>query len=499
MSRSSYVSLGGGLDLVTPPRQLSPGAALICINYECPVTGGYRRIDGYSQLGPVVPGQGEMLGVATFDDRHYAIRADTTGGTSTLYRLSVDQTEWEVVGTAGALSLGRYEFDEGNVYATEAGNALYGVGGGQPFELKQDGTLTVLADAPSGARMIALHRNHLFLGFPAGSLQFSGIGDPSNWDAATGGAGEIGLGQRLTGIAKGAGGVLHVLCRNDIQTLRFNSAEDLQLEITVPGSGARSYSVQSLMMPYFVGERGITTLQAAQEFGDFSALQPGKVVEPLFAAAGLSDRVVASSVSRTKAQYRVFFDNRSALYVSPSGITQVRLPIQVTVTHSSELTNGSEALLIGDNQGRVYRLDSGSNFNGEPIQSLLTLAFTDLNAPSTRKRFRRAFFDIRTGSEARIWVHPDFDYGSNETGTARNNPIDFTLGTPIDFMLDGGLWDVDNWDEFNWSTPILSQEPIDISGTGTSINFSIFSDSDAASHELLGYDLQFDIRRSRRG
>jgi hypothetical protein len=491
MSRSIYIPLGGGLNLSESPRQVAPGTALSCINYECPVTGGYRRIDGYTQLGPVVPGQGPLLGVATFYDRHYAIREDAIAGTATLYRLSADELSWEVIGAGGELSAARHEFDEGNAYATEAGNALYGVGGGKPFELTQDGTLTVLAGAPSGALMIALHRNHLFLGFRAGSLQFSGIGDPANWDAATGGAGEVGVGQRLTGIVKGVGGVLHVLCRNDIQTLYFSSAEDLRLEVTVPGAGARSYSAQSLMAPYFVGERGITTLQAAQEFGDFSALQPGKVVEPLFAEAGLADRVAASSVSKAKAQYRVFFDNGSALYVSPNGITQVQLPIQVAVTHSGEFLGGEESLLMGDVQGGVYRLDYGNDFNGAPVRAFLTLAFTDLKSPSTRKRFRRAFWDIRSGSEARIWIQPDFDYGDNQTGRPRRSPIDFMLG--------GGLWGVDSWGEFNWSVPFLGQEALDVSGTGASINFAIFSESSSAPHELLGYDLHFDVRRTRRG
>ncbi|MDR5867926.1 hypothetical protein [Halomonas koreensis] len=491
MTQSAYIPLGGGLDLVTPPRQLQPGAALSCINYECPVTGGYRRIDGYAQLGPVVPGQGPVLGVATFDDRHYAVREDAGGGTATLYRLSLDETTWEVMGAGGELAAGRHEFDEGNAYATESGKALYGVGGGQPFEIKADGTLTVLANAPSGATMIALHHNHLFLGFAAGSLQFSNIGDPAGWDASTGGAGEIGVGQQLNGILKGVGGVLHVLCRDSVQTLRGTSAADFLLEITVPGAGARAHSGQSLMMPYFVGERGITTLEATQRYGDFSPLQAGRNVEPLFAAAGLADRVVASSVSRDKAQYRVFFDNGTGLYMSSSGITQVQLPDQVAVTHAGELASGEEVLLFGDDQGSVFRLDQGQTFNGTPIRAFLTLAYTDLKSPSTRKRFRRAFFDVRAGSDARIWIQPDFDYGDNQTGRPRRSPIDFMLG--------GGLWGVDNWGEFNWSVPTLGQEPLDVSGTGTSINFAIFSESDSPSHELLGYDLQFDVRRNRRG
>lgn len=491
MSQSSYIPLGGGLDLVTPPRQLNPGAALSCINYECPVTGGYRRIEGYTQLGPEVPGQGPLLGVATFYDRHYAIREDDAGGTATLYRLTEDETTWETVGTSGQLEAARHEFDEGNAYATDTGNALYLVGGGKPLELDQDGTLTDLIDAPSGATMIALHQNHLFLGFAAGSLQFSGIGDPAAWDATSDGAGEIGVGERLTGIVKGVGGVLHVLTRDSIQTLRGNNAENFSLEVTVPGAGARSYSAQSLMAPYFVGERSISTLQSAQEFGDFTPMQPGRVVEPLFRANGLSDRVVASSISKRKGQYRVWFDDGTGLYMSGNGITQVQYPDQVAVAHAGEFTSGDEALLFGDAAGKVYRLDHGADFNGTAIRAFLTLAYTDLKSPSTRKRFRRAFWDIRSGSEARIWIQPDFDYGGRDTGRPRRDPIDYLSG--------GGLWSVANWGEFSWSVPLLGQESIDVTGTGTSVNFAIFSEGSSTPHEILGYDLHFDVRRNRRG
>lgn len=491
MSRSVYIKLGGGLDLVTPTRQANPGTVSSCVNYEAPVTGGYRRIDGYAQLGPEVPGQGSVLGVASFYDRQYAIREDAVSGTATLYRLSLDQTTWAVVGVGGELAPNRHEFDEGNPYATDTGNTLYGVGGGKPFELKQDGTLTELSNAQAGATMISLHRNHLFLGFPLGSIQHSGIGAPENWDAATGGAGEIGVGQMLTGLLKGVGGVLHVQTRDSVQTLRGSSAANFALEVTVPGVGARAYSAQSLMMPYFVTERGITTLRAAQDFGDFTALQPGAPVEPLFSGGGLADRVVASSVSRTKAQYRVFFDNGTGFYLSPNGITQVNFPDQVAVCHSTELSSGEEFLMFGDDKGLVYRLDSGNSFNGQPIRAFFTLAYTDLKSPSTRKRFRRAFFDVRSGSDASIWLWPDFDYGDIETATSRRQAIDFMLG--------GGLWNVANWGEFQWSVPFLGQEPLDITGTGTSINFAIYSESSSQPHELLGYDLSFDIRRDRRG
>ena len=40
---------------------------------------------------------------------------------------------------------------------------------------------------------------------------------------------------------------------------------------------------------------------------------------------------------------------------------------------------------------------------------------------------------------------------------------------------------------------------MNVSGTGTAINFAIYSNSDSEPHEILGYDIHFEQRRRRRG
>ncbi|GEK48433.1 hypothetical protein HPA02_27160 [Bisbaumannia pacifica] len=604
MSRSAYTPLTGGINLVTPPTQLDPGACLYAVNYECPVTGGYRRIEGYAAEGPEVPGEGPILGVASLSDRILAIREQAPrasaeeGGDpqrwAALFQL--DDSAWRFLAEAHP---GRHEWAEGNVTGTEGGRTLFGVGQGKPFGVQlpadeagdyvsvvelsgalvgelpdgatyaasgdtitvtdtgsrditgvtvigRDGTTlltvadvlgdgstnttldidltgiapndvayitltigsgnyprrlsvpdlelnyTVLADAPSGACFIALFKNHLFLGFEPGSLQHSGIGDPENWDAATGGAGEIGVGQTLTGLLLGPGGVLHVVCRDSIQTLYGTNAEDWQLKTTVPNSGGRPYSAQSLMQPYFIAERGIASLEATNAYGDFRPMQPGHPVEPLFLQNQLFTRVVASAISKQRAQYRVWFDNGTGIYMSPAGITTVRFPHQVAVAYSGELDDGNEMLLFGSNAGMIYRLDNGATtFGGTDIEAFLTLAYNNLRSPSMRKRFRRVFWDVRSGSDANISILPDFDYGRTETGIPRREFIQFLLG--------GGLWDVATWNNLSWSVPSLGQEPMNVAGTGTAINFAIYSKSSSSPHEILGYDIHFDHRRPRRG
>ena len=491
MTRTAYIPFGGGIDLTTPVRQVEPGRCLFAVNYECPVTGGYRRIEGYDQLGSALPGEGPVLGVATFADSFYAVRKDTGAATATLYQF--DGSSWSAVsGTAGALADGRHEFTEGNFLATASGRALYGVGGGKPFELKADGSFRVLDQAPSGAKYIAIHQNHLMLGFEAGSLQHSGVGDPNEWDAATGGAGEIGVSQEIRGLLAGRGGVLHIGCRDSVKGLFGTVPQEWKLRITVPNSGPKAYSMQSFTEPYFVAERGITGLQASNDFGDFTPVLPGASIQPIFTNQDYAERVVASMVSKRRAQYRVFFNDKTGIYWSPSGATTVEFPDQITVADWGEFDSGEEALLIGDEAGKVYRMDNeAASFNGEPITAFLTLAYTDLNAPGTKKRYRRAFFDIDSGTEQTISVRPDLDYGDIESAKQ--------LRFFLDYQNTGGLWNVDAWDQFSWSAPVLANEPVDVAGSGESIGFSVFSSGQTKPHVLYGYTLNYEPRRRLRG
>jgi len=491
MTRTAYIPFGGGIDLTTPVRQVDPGRCLFAVNYECPVTGGYRRIEGYTQVGGAVPGEGPVLGVVTFADDYYAVRADVGGGSATLYKL--DSGTWSAVsGSGGALNPARHEFVEGNFLATAAGRSLYGVGFGKPFELGVDGSFRVLDNAPSGAKFIAIHSNHLMLGFEPGSLQHSGVGDPNNWDAATGGAGEIGVSEEIRGLISGRGGALHIGCRDSMKALFGTSPADFELKITVPNSGAKAYSMSSFTEPYYVAERGITSLQASNDFGDFTPSLPGAAIQPLFSDQEYAQRVVASMVSKRRVQYRLFFNDKTGVYWSPAGATTIELPDQIAVADQGETDGGEEVLLIGDESGNVYRMDNDAgSFNGAPITGFLTLAYTDLSAPGSKKRYRRAFFDIDSGTEQTISVRPDLDYGDIESAKQ--------LRFFLDYQNTGGLWNVDAWDEFAWSAPVLANEAVDVAGSGESIGFSVYSSGITKPHVLYGYTLNYEPRRRLRG
>jgi len=489
MTKSAYVPFMGGIDLVTPATSLNPGAALLAINYECPVEGGYRSIEGYTKLGGTLPGQGNVLGVTVWAGNTYAIRENATAGAASLHKW--DGATWTSI--IANLPVGRYDFAIGNLFATAAGENLYFVCPASKPYVYDGSTVAELTGAQSGAQWITTHRNHLFIGFIVGSVQFSAPGDASDWTTA-GGAGEIGTGDILNGLEPARGGVLVFLGQDSLRALFGSSSADFEVRDISLNSGARPFSVSSMVTPYFINERGPTSLQAVDTFGDFAESNIGRQIQPLI-SDGFTP--VASCVSRELSQYRVWASDGRGIRVTISGntlvgITLTQFPHAPVVADGGEAASGIEILVFGDKDGNVYQMDRGTSFAGDTIKATLTVAYNHVGQPSARKRFRRAYIESQGLDATEFFVLPSFSYGTESIARHRK--------AAIDFFASGGLWDLDTWNNFAWSGPYQSDTPFSIAGSGINMNFSFYHESATTRpHSIKGYSLHYTMRRLNRG
>lgn len=483
----AYVALGGGLDLVTPPTRMNPGRLLGAVNYEAPITGGYRSVSGYTAYATAT-GTGAILGVVLFKGVAYCIRRN--GTYAKLYKLVAGV--WTDVTGAVNLPVGRYEFAIGNFQALSYTETLFMqcANTGQPYQY--DGTtLAVIAAAPTGGKWLAIHYNHLFVGFVNGSLQHSVLGNPTDWGV---GAGEIGVQSAMTGLSSTLG-VLMVGCEDSIKILSGESVDNWVLKVHSPNTGVKAYSIAEMVQPYFAHERGLTSLQATQSYGDFVLGGWGASVAPLFFGTGRTP--AAALVSREKSQYRLFFNDKTGVYCTPMGkevaCTTVVFPDQISCAWSGEAADGSEVLLIGDDAGAVYQLDSGTSFAGEAIESYMTIAFNNFGAPTVEKRVRRLYLEILSESGATgIKVLPLFNYGDAEISRHRVNYID-ALGA-------GGFWGVSDWSAFRWGSPIQDDREVFVTAIARNMGLATYHSSASEDpHTITGYTAHIDPRRLRRG
>ena len=345
---------------------------------------------------------------------------------------------------------GRYRFRNYNFGGHSSTFRMYGVNGeGQSFEF--DGTVFVLietgmdVDKPTH---IGVHRGHVLLAFPGGSLQHSGKNKPLSFQPVLG-ANEIMAGDEVTGFIEEVGDVSFVFTRNKTFRLEGFVQENIQLKLHNTETGAISDSIQRIGRSVYLDDRGFTQLPATDAFGDFASNQISLLVDPLIRNFLKSSTVDASVINRGQSMYRCFFSNKGAISIGFSGnqvngITAIDYGLSITDTANGEMTNEEglsvERLFLSDEDGNVFEIDVGRNFNGEPLEAYFMLAYHFSGQPEYNKRYRRATLYIR--GEGRTTIRISADYNYNEDAQNFERILDEAV------PLGGGRYGIDRHHEF---------------------------------------------------
>lgn len=392
---------------------------------------------------------------------------------------------------------GRFEFVN---YNFGSGSRMYGVDGkNRGFEF--DGTTFVpistgmVADTPS---FVKGHKSHLFYAF-AGSLQHSGIGTPYTWSIVSGAA-ELAMGDTITGMQLQAGAAdsatMTVFTRNNIKTLYGSSASDWNLSSYKEEAGAYKYTNQQVGGTYMLDDRGITSLVTSQNFGNFEdATLTKKIQSWINARRSMS---IASCIARDKNQYRLFFTDGSALFVTidngnPIGMMPILLTHPVTCICSLENSSGNEEIYFGSTDGYVYQMDIGTSMDGGDIEFYMNLAFNHLKSPRVLKSFKTAVLEVSGEGYGEFSLGYDLSYLSTEVvqpptqATALSlNPLSYDSGATYD---SGAVYDGVS----------LTPSVFHIGGDGENISLKILGSSDYGNPlRFSGALVDFIVRRRLR-
>lgn len=498
----SYFPLEGGLNQVTAPLVMPPGRALSAVNFDVDVDGGYRRIAGYECFDgaaepDAVPGSGSILGVHIYDGEVYAFRNATDGLSAKMYKATA--SGWDEIVTGVTLAPGgKYFFINHNFAGSSATMMMYGCDGANKAFSFDGTTFTQISTGMSvdTPHLIAAHKNHLFLAFDT-SVQHSSIGDPTTWTPVTG-AGELALGDTVTAMVSqsgdASGGALVLATRNTLNVLYGTSSADWSLVLAQQSVGCILGTAQNVAGKLMaLDDRGMMELSRSISFGNFDNAVVGREVTPFINENRPS--VVASSVSRNDNQYRLHFSNGYSLYVTVfngevTGSMPIYFPDPVTAICSSEWTDGTERILFGSTNGKVYEI-GGTSFDGTAISAHLYLAFNHIKSPRDRKFYRKMILDMRGVSVSSFDVGYKFNYDSTE--------VDPGVVMTASGAFDPVYWDSFTWDSFTWDG--ASGMPIEVGMAGTGYNCSIHVDSNSSTSErftISGVTIQYTPRRRER-
>lgn len=369
---------------------------------------------------------------------------------------------------------------------------------GNSYAFEFDGTYLVpirtgqLAEARDKPTHIAVLGESLFLAYRFGSLLFSALGNPLSF-LVSGGAGEIGFGDRITAVIPDAQTAVVIGGREKISYLSGTSAADFVMKVVTSGAGMKVNSEAQMLRPMYVDDRGIRDLTATQEFGDWKAGSVSDLISPLFEAKRRSGVEPVEAVAvRKKNQYRLFLSDRSGLMVRVGGktpeILPFELPFDVTTSCSGEDLAGNEIVLIGTADGWVYEMDRGTSFDGAEIEAYHTLHFNDCRTPHLDKRFHSIEVDVDAPGTALIGFAAEVDCASGERPGKAEQSVVVTGGDAYRWQL--------GWD---WTTPINGKLYARIDAAGQNVSPSFAADSATEAAYTLGIiKINWSKRRWRR-
>jgi hypothetical protein len=375
---------------------------------------------------------------------------------------------------------------------------MYGCDGvNRAFEF--DGTVFVpidtgmTTDAPSH---ITAHKSQLFLSF-FGSVQHSVPGKPYEWSAIIG-ASEISLGDDVTGFMPQPGGAseaaLAIFTRNNIAMLYGSGVSNWQLSPTNQEAGGYAHTIQRMGVTVMFDDRGLTSMQTTQAYGNFASSTLSKQIQ-----SWLADKrtiAQASCIARDKNQYRLFFGDSSALYVTFDngqvvGMMPMLLADEATCICSGEMNDGSEAIFFGSTDGVVYQMERGTSFDGDAIEAYMHLAFHHSGSPRQRKRYRGASFEVAGEGYAEFTFSYELGYATSQ--------IQQPGAVTVEAALSPSYWDSFVWDSFIWDGAELLPLEVDMTGTAENVSIIVRSNSDMFQPlKLSGLILDYSMRRQLR-
>ena len=497
-------SCEGGLNTnrdVLSQGELLPGSATRLINYEPSVTGGYRRINGYSEDFPSLPGTGATLGVCVANNINEGILAcrKPTAGSNYLHYWDFTAEAWQAVTTSGSPTMTgvtKVRFEKFNW----GSDKIILVDGVNPAATYDGTTYTQIthAQAPSSPRYVSAFKSHMFFAGDASNLNyltFSAPLDETDFSPANG-AGSINVGFDIVQI-KPFRDELYIFGTNNIKKLVGSTIADFQLISVTKDLGciATDSVVELGGDLLFIGPDGLRPVSGTDKIGDVNLETISKNVQSIFNDIVQNEDLDALStvIIRQKSQFRMFFSASEsqgvigALRQQQNGAIGFEfgqmLGIQATCADSGYVGQ-TEYVIHGDSVGKVFRQERGNNFDGENIFSLFQTPFYHFGDPELRKNFLKLSTYLRSEGNSDIVVGIIYDY--EDVNVLNPNNYDITTRGAAAFYNEA-LYDSDAIFDGNPS-PVSK---LSFSGSGTSIGVKYVTNDTNASHSIQGFVLLF--------
>lgn len=526
----------------------SPGAATRLVNYEPGLFGGYRRIEGYddfdSDYGEVTvdgqtTGQGKVLGLAIFKDdvlnttQVIAARQDAGGTNYSFYyythslgwrKYTLDHSVTRPM-TLNGLTVTKirhtaFNFGEGNrIVFVDGVNPAIVFNGTNWKEIKSShaGGYDAANNTAGGANalnapaLVDVFENHLFLSGheeTRAAVAHSAPKDPYTWTAAAGG-GQIAAGFDVVQI-KPFRDDLFVFGNNSIKKINVNTSNVFALDQVTANVGcvARDSVMEIGGDLMFLAPDGFRPVAGTSRIGDVELETVSKPIQATLVDIIKNEDMdtLNGVVIRSKSQIRYFIGDSSTAASDSIGIigglTNSSGSIgwefgELLGIRASCCTSGyigtSEFILHGDYDGKVYKQEHGTNFNGGDIVSIYATPYLDFGETEQRKVMRKINTFIRAEGPLEMLLSMTYDWGDGATPTPATYSQSST-GAPTRYGGRNISYNATNVLYGGSSKPIMTS---DIQGSGFSAQATFVTVGQTEPFSIQGMVFEFTVAGRR--
>jgi len=456
-----------------------------------------------------IPGSGITRGVHIYENEVYGWRDNAGATTIEMYKATSSGWSKITSGTGSAGGTIRAISDRFSLYNTNDPVMIW-VDGVSEIHIYNGSTITTVGATGSGAdieeaslpagvypEFIGTWNNRLFIAYTKGHIFFSAVGDPTDF-AAGSGAGELYIGDDVTGFTVTPGGAFLITMKDRIDFLTdlTDTADGVfafARETFSPHSGAITGTVKRMLgTVYFADDRGVTTLEAAQEFGDFLANSLAKKVERTY--QNNKKNISLAITNRSANQYILIFNGpqyAEGLVFSfkgkrLKGATKIKLSHRIYNVAEGKNTNREDEIYVGSDDGYVFKMFTGTSFDGETIDTRLATSFYHYGSPTRWKHFKEVMFEVTGDSYTDLTYRADFDYNESYMPTSVTETDSISSS--------GGVWGVGVWGTFTWGGGNVDRIKDKIAGYGSNMRLLLVSSSKYKNpHSLHNMVVQYTL------
>jgi len=492
--------LEGGLVLDRSTFSMQPGMALELENFEPDVSGGYRRINGYTKWNTnIVPQTSAstepVLMSAYFAGNNKVIAARG----QKVFEAASGSGSWSEIDT-GRSSAIRYTFDRYNLSGTE----FIVWADGANHATKYDGsTVTDLnaTGAPSNPKFVKHFKNALFFAGMSASQEeivFTAPYTDNDFTAANG-AGSIRVDSKVTALFPFRD-ELYIFAEERIYKLVGNTVADFVLQPVTRDIGClNGHTVQELAGEIvFLGRDGLRTVAGTAKINDVELGTISKPIQELFEGETDVDDF-NSLVIPDKTQYRIFFSKpNSTTENTATGVIAVRKAqgyefaklkgVQPASTDSASV-QGTTYVIHGGYDGYVYRQEQGNKFDTRNIIGRYRSPDITAGDAGIRKNFQRVIINYSPTGTVNSDLFLRYDYEDPNAPRPAAYPFD---STKVVAIYGTSLY---NTATYGGQTNPLVRQPVE--GSGFAVALRVVDNAESSPYSLKGFQLEFDAGARR--